>query len=118
MIEAQPIEANRSSKPIPFNAPALPVAPAPQQHRPRVSFVAIGDIKSTFGVKASSAIYRWIGAGLMIEPIKLSTRVSRWLSTEPQAIAAARAAGKTDDEIRALVASLRQQRANLDKAAA
>ena len=57
--------------------------------------------------RASRAtIYAWIAAGLMTPPIKLGSKSSAWPAFEVNAILAARIAGKSDDEIRALVVQL------------
>ena len=47
----------------------------------------------------------------MPAPVKLGERCAAWPSDEIAAINAARIAGKTDAEIRELVAQLEQQRA-------
>lgn len=57
--------------------------------------------------RASRAtIYVWINDGLMVPPIKLGSKSSAYPASEVNAILAARIAGKSDDEIRALVIQL------------
>lgn len=56
--------------------------------------------------KGRSALYKDIADGLFAPPIKISLRAVGWISHEIDAINAARAAGKTQDEIKALVAKL------------
>ena len=48
--------------------------------------------------------------GLFTPPVKISERLSAWPSNEVQAINVARIAGKSDEEIKSLVASLVKQR--------
>jgi len=72
--------------------------------------VDIGAVLMCRGLSATSVIYREIGEGLFIEPIKLSARCSRWLETEVSAIDSARIAGMSDTEIRKLVNQLRARR--------
>lgn len=61
--------------------------------------------------KKRSALYQDISAGLMTPPVQIGYRAVAWPRHEHQAIAAARVAGKTTDELRALVAQLVAQRA-------
>lgn len=58
---------------------------------------------------APSTIYRDIKRGTFPKPVKIGA-VSAWPSTEVEAMVAARIAGKSDEEIRALVADLHRQR--------
>lgn len=58
-----------------------------------------------------STLYLRIKQRLMTPPVKLGERCAAWPSDEIAAINAARIAGKTDAEIRELVAQLEQQRA-------
>lgn len=58
---------------------------------------------------ARSTIYRDIRRGTFPKPVKIGT-VSAWPSDEVAAVNAARIAGKSDDEIRQLIASLHEQR--------
>lgn len=61
--------------------------------------------------RASRAtIYVWISAGLMVPAIKLGSKSSAHPASEVNAILAARIAGKSDDEIRALVVQLTEAR--------
>ncbi|MBB6424628.1 AlpA family transcriptional regulator [Sphingopyxis sp. JAI128] len=59
---------------------------------------------------ARQTLYRDMRRGLFPRPVKLG-RASAWPSDAVDAVIAARVAGKTDDEIRALVADLQRQRA-------
>lgn len=60
--------------------------------------------------KSRSALYAEIAVGLFSKPVKLGKRCVAWPSHEISALNAARIAGKTDDEIRALVTQLEAER--------
>ena len=62
-------------------------------------------VKSESGLSRST-IYLRIAQGLWTKPISLGARAVGWPSSEVAAINAARIAGKTDKEIRALVTKL------------
>lgn len=68
------------------------------------------DSREQFGI-AQSTFYEWISRGLMPPGIALGWRSVGWPAHELDAIAAARIAGKTEDEIRALVRALVAARA-------
>lgn len=57
-----------------------------------------------------STLYLRIAQGLWTKPISLGARAVGWPSSEVEAINAARIAGKTDDEIHALVVQLEAAR--------
>lgn len=57
-----------------------------------------------------SMIYLLISQGLYIKPVRIGTRSVGWPAHEVAAINSARIAGKSDDEIRSLVASLEAAR--------
>jgi len=57
-----------------------------------------------------STIYLRIAQGLWPKPVSLGPRAVGWPATEVAAVNAARIAGKSDDEIRALVADLEADR--------
>ena len=61
-----------------------------------------GDSRSTH--------YLNISKGLWTRPVKIGARSSAWPEHENEAINAARLAGKTEDEIRALVIELEASR--------
>jgi len=56
--------------------------------------------------KSRTAIYDDIQAGLFSRPVKLGARAVGWPAGEVQALNSARIAGKSDADIRALVAKL------------
>lgn len=58
-----------------------------------------------------ATIYSRIQAGLLPKPVKHGERISVWPSDELDAVTKATIAGKSDVEIRALVAELEQRRA-------
>lgn len=62
------------------------------------------------GYKTHTSIYALIKEGLFPTPISLGIRSRGWPDYEVQAINAARIAGKTNDEIRALVTRLHEKR--------
>ena len=62
-------------------------------------------VKSESGLSRST-IYLRISQGLWTKPVSLGARAVGWPSDEIAAINAARIAGKTNEEIRALVAKL------------
>jgi prophage regulatory protein len=59
----------------------------------------------------NSTIYDWVGKRLLPPPLKLGPRASGWSAKEIHAVIAARVAGATDEEVRALVGRLVAARA-------
>ncbi|MFC1680944.1 helix-turn-helix transcriptional regulator [Pseudomonadota bacterium] len=53
-----------------------------------------------------STIYLRVSQGLWTKPVSLGARAVGWPASEIDAINAARIAGKTDEEIRSLIAKL------------
>ena len=66
-------------------------------------------VKDTSG-NSGSTIYLRIAQGLWPKPVSLGPRAVGWPAREVTAINAARIAGRSDDDIRALVASLESGR--------
>jgi prophage regulatory protein len=66
-------------------------------------------VKSQSGLSRST-VYLRISQGLWTKPISLGARAVGWPSSEVTAINAARIAGKSDEEIRALVLKLEAAR--------
>lgn len=60
--------------------------------------------------KSRSAFYLDIKNGLCVKPVKISQRAVAWPQNEIQTIIDAQVAGKSADEIKALVASLEAAR--------
>ena len=61
-----------------------------------------------------STLYLRIAQGLWPKPVSLGARAVGWPAGEVSALNAARIAGKSDDDIRALVASLELKRQTID----
>src|SRR4051812_1985963 len=59
---------------------------------------------------ARSSLYRAIADGLFPPPVRIGARGVGWVSDEVAAIVNARVAGRSDDEIRALVVALQSRR--------
>lgn len=66
-------------------------------------------VKSESGL-ARSTLYARISTGLWTRPVSLGARAVGWPASEVTALNAARIAGKSDQEIRALVAKLEAAR--------
>ena len=73
------------------------------------TILRIPAVKSESGLSRST-IYLRIAEGLWTKPVSLGPRAVGWPSDEVDALNAARIAGKTDEEIRALVAKLEAAR--------
>jgi prophage regulatory protein len=67
--------------------------------------------RAELGYRSDTSIQNAIKAGLITRPVLIGSRAVGWPADEIEAINAARIAGKTDDEIRALVEYLQGQRA-------
>lgn len=65
------------------------------------------------GYRSHASIYSAIRAGTFTKPVKLSERSVGWPDDEVKAINAARIAGKTDADIKALVTRLHIKRSEL-----
>jgi prophage regulatory protein len=75
------------------------------------------DARAQFGI-AQSTFYDWQERGLMTPGVALGIRSVGWPQNELDQIAAARIAGKSETEIRALVQDLIAARADAGKPAA
>lgn len=73
------------------------------------TILRIPAVKSESGLSRST-IYLRIAEGLWTKPVRLGARAVGWPSDEVEAINAARIAGQSDDEVRALVAKLEMAR--------
>ena len=80
-------------------------------HPPRITLSRSQAARAVFGNIPTSTYYEWISQGLLTPGVALGARSVAWPDHELQAIAAARVAGKSDDEIRALVKQLVADRA-------
>ncbi len=70
-------------------------------------------VKAETGHKSHASIYSAIQAGLFVKAVQIGPRAVGWPSDEVTAINAARIAGKTDAEIKALVNRLHAKREQL-----
>lgn len=64
----------------------------------------------------NTLLYKRINAGLFTRPIRIGTRLSAWRASEVDEINRAIIAGKSDEEIRTLVKTLENARADASKA--
>lgn len=74
-----------------------------------IKILRLPAVKGECGLSRSS-IYLRIAQGLWPKPVSLGGRAVGWPDNEVKAVNAARIAGKTDDEIRELVAELQKSR--------
>jgi len=77
-----------------------------------MNFYRLPEVSVKTGL-APSTIYRDISRKTFPKPVKITPRLSVWRDTEIAAWAAARAAGKSEDEIKALVVRLEAERSEL-----
>ncbi len=75
------------------------------------NIVRMPAVKAKTGHRSHASIYPAIRAGLFPKPISISLRSVGWAEDEVDAVVAARIAGKSEEEIRALVARLHAKRA-------
>ncbi len=78
-----------------------------------MSILRIPAVLAETGYRSHASIYTAIKAGLFTAAVKLSERSVGWPSDEVQAINAARIAGQSDDQIKALVTRLHAKRSEL-----
>ena len=78
------------------------------------SLIRVKKVEDRTGLK-KSMIYDFVGKGELCPPVKIGERAVAWIESEIDAINAARMAGQSNEEIRALVKNLilkRKQIAN------
>jgi prophage regulatory protein len=75
-----------------------------------MSILRIGAVKAETGHRSNASIYGAIRAGLWTKPVSIGPRSVGWPDEEVKAINAARIAGKTEEDIRALVNRLHAKR--------
>lgn len=78
-----------------------------------MSILRIPSVLAETGYRSHASIYSAIRAGTFTKPVKLSERSVGWPDDEVKAINAARIAGKTDADIKALVTRLHIKRSEL-----
>ncbi len=76
----------------------------------------IQSVKEQTGHRSHASIYTQIKDGLFTAGVRIGQRSRGWPSDEVAAINAARIAGKSDDELRALVIRLHAKRLELPSA--
>ena len=81
----------------------------PADHRSPTSFLRLRDVMGRTGLKRSTVFLR-VKQGLLPPSLRNGERVAVWPEAEIETINRARIAGKSDDEIRIMVASLKQLR--------
>lgn len=74
-----------------------------------VTILRLTKSKEVLGVSRST-FYLQIAEGLITKPVQIGARAVGWPSNEIDAIQRARIAGKTHDQIKALVIELEKQR--------
>ncbi len=82
-----------------------------------MSILRMPAVKAETGHRSHASIYNAIKVGLFTKPVQIGERAVGWPSDEVQAINAARIAGRSDAELRTLVARLHAKRAGLAAAA-
>lgn len=70
----------------------------------------IESVKPEFGHRSNASIYQQVRAGLCTKPVPIGQRAVGWPDYEIKAIARARIAGRTEDEIKEMVNQLHAQR--------
>ncbi len=76
-----------------------------------LQLIRLPEVIESTGMKRPT-VYAAMGNCLFPRPIKLGRKLSAWPLNEVQSIIAARIAGKSNEEIRALVAELTEARKN------
>ena len=71
------------------------------------------EVKRVFGWRSDASPYNEIRDGLLTSGVAIGQRSKGWPDYEVQAIAAARVAGQTDEQLRELVKRLHAKRADL-----
>lgn len=70
-------------------------------------------VKAETGHRSHASIYSAVQAGMFTKPVQIGPRAVGWPSDEVKAINAARIAGKSDTDIKALVNRLHVKRETL-----
>ncbi len=78
-----------------------------------MSILRMPAVKAETGHRSHASIYNAVRSGLFTKPVAIGERAVGWPSHEVQAIVAARIAGRSEDDIRALVNRLHAKRAEL-----
>ena len=75
-----------------------------------MSILRMSALKAETGFNSHASVYTGVHEGLFTVPVRIGQRAVGWPDHEVKAINAARIAGKSDDEIRALVKKLHTER--------
>lgn len=78
-----------------------------------MSILRMPAVKAETGYRSHASIYSRVKDGTFTNPVKLSERSVGWPDHEVRAINAARIAGHSDQQIKALVARLHAKRIEL-----
>jgi prophage regulatory protein len=78
-----------------------------------MKILRLPSVKAEMGHRSDASIYNAIRAGLFPVGVQIGQRAKGWPDYEVSAINVARIAGKTDDELKALVARLHAKRLEL-----
>jgi prophage regulatory protein len=78
-----------------------------------MQILRLPDVKRVLGHRSDASVYNAIKAGTFTTGVAIGQRARGWPDYETQSIAAARIAGKSDDQIRELVKVLHAKRTEL-----
>ena len=81
-----------------------------------MKILRLPSVKAEMGHRSDASIYNAIREGLFPVGIKIGQRARGWPSDEVEAVITARVAGKSDDELKALVIRLHAKRLELPSA--
>jgi prophage regulatory protein len=81
-----------------------------------MKILRLPSVKAEMGHRSDASIYKAIRDGLFPVGVRIGQRAKGWPSDEVAAINTARIAGKSDDELKALVARLHAKRLELPSA--
>ena len=83
-----------------------------------MSILRMEAVKAETGHRSHASIYSSVRLGLFTKPVQIGPRAVGWPDDEVKAINAARIAGKSETDIKALVNRLHAKRDQLDLALA
>jgi len=75
-----------------------------------MSILRMPEVQAETGHRSHASIYTAVHDGLFTQPVRIGQRSVGWPASEVQAINAARIAGKSDADIKALVTKLHADR--------
>jgi prophage regulatory protein len=77
-----------------------------------MAILRLPDVKKETGLRAHSTIYESIRSGLFPAPVRIGQRAVGWPAEEVQAVCNARIAGCSNEQIKALVSRMFEERVN------